>query len=67
MAEIWPFRINFNLTIPSDFHCFLFLCDNYVVVDSLFIVIPILCGCYVFDPSFVMQYLRHFLVLQSSS
>ena len=38
-----------------------------VVVDSLFLVAPIVCGCSVFGPYFVMQYLVSILVLQSSS
>ena len=33
----------------------------------LFSVVPIICGISVFGPSFVMQYLVSFLVLQSSS
>ena len=39
----------------------------YVVVDSLFIVAPIVCVFFcVFGPCFVVQYLVSFLVLQSS-
>ena len=37
-----------------------------VVVDSLFIVATIVCGCFVFCPCFVVQYIVSFLVLQSS-
>ena len=38
-----------------------------VVVDSLFIVVPIVCGCFAFAPCFVVHYLVFFcLVLQSS-
>ena len=37
-----------------------------VVVDSLFIVATIVCGCFVFCPCFVVQYIMSFLVLQSS-
>ena len=37
-----------------------------VVVDSLFIVAPIVCVFFVFGPCFVVQYLVSFLVLQSS-
>ena len=37
-----------------------------VVVDSLFIVATIVCGCLVFCPCFVVQYIVSFLVLQSS-
>ena len=36
------------------------------VVDSLFIVAPIVCGVSVFSPCFRMQCLVFFLVLQSS-
>ena len=37
-----------------------------VVVYSLFIVAPIICGAIVFGPSFVMQYFVSSLVLQTS-
>ena len=40
--------------------------SKVVVVDSLFIVAPIVCGGSVFSPSFVMQYFMIFLVSQSS-
>ena len=46
--------------------CCLFCGDGSVVVDSSFIVAPIVCKGSVFGPSFVMQYLVSFLVLQSS-
>ena len=36
-----------------------------VAVESLLTVALIVCGRYVFVPSFVMQYLVFFLVLQS--
>ena len=36
------------------------------VVDSLFIVTPIVCGGYVFGPCFVVQLLVSSLVLQLS-
>ena len=36
-----------------------------VVVESLFIDAPIVCGGTVFGPCFVMQYLVSYLVLQS--
>ena len=37
-----------------------------VVLDSLFIEAPIVCGGSLFGPCFVMQYLVSFLALQSS-
>ena len=38
-------------------NCCLFYDGGSVVVDSLFIVAPIICGGSVFGPYFVMQYL----------
>ena len=39
---------------------------NFVVVDSLLIIAPIVCGDYVFGPCLVIQPLVSFLVVQSS-
>ena len=37
-----------------------------VVVDSLFYILPIVCGGSAFGLCFIMHYLVNFLVLQSS-
>ena len=42
------------------------VCRGSVVVDSLLIVAPIVCGGSGFSPCFVMQYFVPFLVLQLS-
>ena len=39
---------------------------NFVVVDSLLIIAPIVCGDSVFGPCLVIQPLVSFLVVQSS-
>ena len=48
---------------PSGFRYCPFEGGGYVVVDSLFIVIPIVCGGFVFGPWFLMQYSVFFLDL----
>ena len=46
----------------SGFSCRQFYGGGSVVVVSLFIVAPIVCGCSVFGPCFVMYYFTSFLV-----
>ena len=53
-----------NAFIPlSSSGCCLYYRVGSVIIDSLFIVDPIVCGGSEFDPHLAMQYLVSFLVL----
>ena len=47
---------------PCGFSCYTFQCDGSVVLDSLFIMAPDVCGFLCLVPVFVLQYLMSFLV-----
>ena len=62
----WLYTQSHRFTCSCGFGCCPFQGCGPVVVGSLFIVAPTVCGIFVFDPCFVVQYLVSVLVLQSS-